>query len=113
MSCITVVGRIDRWGLDDKTKLPMTLPKWTDRKAQRLARMAKSETVALRAVAAGHPRTPRAALAILLRDDEIHVRRVAVKNPILSNKLLAVASKDSDPGIAAYARLLIAESVDA
>jgi hypothetical protein len=79
---------------------------------RRLERFASSETVALRAVAANHPRTPQATLTRLLQDEDPVVRRAAVKNPVITDHQLRIAMADMDLGIAAYARLLIEENID-
>lgn len=92
--------------------LPRTAVPWTPSKVRRLERFANSETVALRAVAASHPRISHDTLSKLLVDEDATVRRAAIKNPVVSDRQLRIALADNDMGIAAYARLLMEENIN-
>lgn len=113
MSCVPNIRASARPGiLTAYLPLPRSTPAWTAAKMRRLERFANSETVALRAVAAGHPRTPRSTIGRLLLDEDVTVRRAAVKNPMITYPQLLQAIHDADMGIAAYARLLTTEEID-
>jgi hypothetical protein len=73
---------------------------------KRLAEMANSQTASLRLVAAAHPKIGEYWLRHLLMDEDVRVRRAAVKNPALPDHLLHLALADEDMGIVAYSRLL-------
>lgn len=73
---------------------------------RRLEAFAASEDPKLRAIAASHPRLPANLLLKLLTDSVPSVRRAAVKNTSIPSSMLVIAEKDSDLGIAAYAKLL-------
>lgn len=110
MSCITMTGRrrvVDNDCKDDALKY--SSPVWSLSKAKRLENMALSPEAALRAVAANHPKTRAGVLWGLLQDEDVAVRRAAVKNPRIDARMLRLASQDVDPGIATYAKILAAE----
>lgn len=102
MSCIPMVGKPPTCGGED---LPRSVPVWSQGKRRRLDRFAVSEDPWQRAVAAGHPKVPENRLLALLQDEVGHVRRCAVKNPVMTRPLFELAARDEDPGIAAYARV--------
>lgn len=110
MSCITVIGRRRYYeeGCDDT--LPRSMPEWTASKDGRLYRMAESKNPKMRAVAAGHPRLPQGWMFQMLRDPDVAGRRAAVKNPALPDALMKYARGDKDPGIAAYANLMLEDN---
>jgi hypothetical protein len=75
----------------------------TDRQEKRMRRLAASDKVSDRIVAAGNPSTPREVLWRLLFDEEPKVRGWVARNPITDWYLLSKLTEDEDPGIAAYA----------
>jgi len=87
-------------GCDDK--FAWSRPEWTKSKAKRLEEMALSERAALRAVAAAHPKIRPGMLWGLLQDEDVVVRRAAVKNPKLDRRMRSLAAQDEDAGIRAY-----------
>lgn len=109
MSCITITGRKRRWNIACDLALPRTPIPWTNSKADRLYRFARSEDPVLRAIAANHPKTRFDVLLQLLEDRDARVRRAAVKNTGMTRDLLMWMRDDPDTGIASYARMRLEE----
>lgn len=79
----------------------------------RLERMALSDKPELRRVAAAHPKISRRFLMALIMDDDVTVRREAVKNANVTEGMIVLAIHDADVGIVAYAKMLKYEDEDA
>lgn len=74
---------------------------------KRLLKMAKSRDPKLRAIAAGHPKIPLHAFYPFCLDADVDVRRAAVKNPKHGSTMCFILENDDDPGIRAYARMVL------
>lgn len=83
------------------------MPPWTGSKMERMLRFTLSADPKLRAVAAAHPTTRGSRLLALLLDEDVAVRRAAVKNGNMLETFYLLAARDSDPGISAYARMVL------
>jgi len=109
MSCITIIGMNRYWAEDCDEVLPRTEVPFTESKRRRLEGFARSDNPKLRAIAAQHPRTPRDVLFGLTHDPETRVRSALVRNPEFGASACYVLKNDEDPGIRAYARMVIGE----
>lgn len=70
-----------------------------------MRRLAASDKVSDRIVAAGNPSTPLDVLWCFVKDEpEVQVRSWVARNPSTGRTLLWFLTGDPDPGIAAYAR---------
>lgn len=70
-----------------------------------MRRLAESDKVSDRIVAAGNPSTPLDMLWRLVKDeDDPKVRGWVARNPSAGRSLLWMLARDEDPGIAAYAK---------
>jgi hypothetical protein len=76
----------------------------TDRQAKRMRKLAASEKVSDRIVAAGSPSSPLFVLTLLARDTESQVRGWVARNPSARKTTIQYLTGDPDPAIAAYAR---------
>lgn len=113
MSCIAVVGRRRFFGPECNVILPRSLPPWTKSKDARLKNFSVDKNPLVRQIAAAHPRTPHDRLVELVTDEDVNVRRAAIKNPAVTERMIRIALDDEDRGIAAYARMLQREDEDA
>jgi hypothetical protein len=110
MSCVAAIRSTGQYG--EFPPLPMSRPKWTQAKRNRLESFAASTDPRLRAIAAAHPLSSKGVLGRMISDPDVGVRRAAIKNPRATDAMIEVALVDRDPGIAAFARLLRTEDTD-
>ena len=106
MSCVTIIGRNRYFGPECDVPLKWSKVPWTRSKMNRLAAMALDSNWAIRQVAAEHPKTDPVTLLRLMMDEDVRVRRAAIKNPAVTDHMIRIALTDEDLGIQAYARLL-------
>jgi hypothetical protein len=110
MSCISILTPEARVRfLSDEAKnerLSWLTPEIISSKRQqkRMTKLAHSDKVSDRVVAAGSPSAPLYILSLLAMDPESKVRGWVVRNPAVRKETLRFLCGDEDKGIAAYAK---------
>lgn len=111
MSCIHIYGN-DAHLNAKQHRLAQSMPQWSPRKAARQEDMSRSHFASIREVAANHPRATPEQMNRLMSDPEVTVRRAAVRNVSITYENMVYMTYDSDPGIAAYAAMMVWEMAD-
>lgn len=107
MSCIPTIGRKDAARATSGPAVPQSSPPWTKSKQRRIDEFARSDDASQRAIAAAHPKCQKQWLMWLLQDENLHVRRMAVQNRVMTRAMFRLALNDEDPGIRAYVRMVL------